>query len=42
MQFGWRPQTQQDHALCGQDHQIQILPEGHRNRVHQKEDGGSL
>lgn len=42
MQFGRRPQTQQDDALRGQDHEVQILPEGHRNGVHQKEDGGSV
>lgn len=39
-QLRGRPQAQQDHALCGQDRQVQVLPEGYRDRVHQEEDGG--
>lgn len=40
--LGRRPQTQQDYALRGQDRQVQILPESHRDGVHQKEDGGGV
>ena len=37
-----RPPAQQDHALCGQDRQVQVLPEGHGDRVHQEEDWGDV
>ena len=37
-----RPQAQQDHAFCGQDRQVQVLPEGHGDGVHQEEDGGDV
>lgn len=40
--MGRRPQTEQDHAHRGQDRQVQVLPESHRDRVHQKEDGGGV
>lgn len=42
IQFGWRTQAEQDHALRGQDRQIQIFSEGHRDGVYQKEDGRSV